>query len=269
LSILTVNTPFNIDLEFSLAPFVRRALAWLLDYLIIILYSYAIIFLIVGTTIDLDGRDVENILTWQWIAVGVLITIPVMFYHLIFELVLNGRSPGKMLMGLQVMNIEGASPTLSQYVLRWMLCAPNYMVAGLVLMANPLMLFMMTMFLGFIYLPGIIAIAVTAKSQRLADLAAGTVVVDVRRKINISETIYVAVDEEDYTPLFPQVLTLSDKDLNGIRNLLSTKPSKERDNYMLRVAYRIEEVLQVKMNGEPVIFLQTLLKDYNYLTQSR
>jgi hypothetical protein len=100
-------------------------------------------------------------------------------------------------------------------------------------------------------------------------LAAGTVVVDTKYKMDIQETIYVEVDTTVYEPRYPQVLKLSDRDISGIRNLLSGKITKESENYMYRVAYRIEEVLQVKMNGDPDFFLQTLLKDYNYLTQHK
>jgi hypothetical protein len=125
------------------------------------------------------------------------------------------------------------------------------------------------MVLGIASLPDVISIAVTARSQRLGDLAAGTVVVDTKYKMDIQETIYVEVDTTAYEPKYPQVLKLTDRDISGIRNLLSGKITKESENYMYRVAYRIEEVLQVKMNGDPDFFLQTLLKDYNYLTQHK
>jgi hypothetical protein len=72
-----------------------------------------------------------------------------------------------------------------------------------------------------------------------------------------------------YEPVYPEVLKLTDRDINGIRNLLTGKTNADTENYMMRVAYRIEEVLNIKMNGEPVLFLQTLLKDYNYLTQNK
>lgn len=268
MALLTVNTPFNIDLEFSLAAFHKRMFAWLLDLLFIFIYSYFMMLFIMGN-MNSDRFRIDSLEKWTIVLIFILVVIPVLFYHLIFELILNGRSPGKLIMGLRVMNSEGASPTLSQYVLRWMLCLPNYSMLLLLSIVNPAMFVLVGMGLGMVCLPDIISIASSAKSQRLGDLAAGTVVVDIRYKMNIGETIYMELEDTGYQPLFPQVLQLSDKDINGIRNLLSNKMNKERENYMLRVAYRIEEVLQVKMNGEPYIFLQTLLKDYNYLTQSR
>lgn len=268
MALLTVNTPFNIDLEFSLAAFHKRMFAWLLDLLFIFIYSYFMMLFIMGN-LSRDRFQIENLEKWTIALAFLLVVIPVLFYHLIFELILNGRSPGKLIMGLRVMNSEGASPTLSQYVLRWMLCLPNYFMLFLLSIVNPAMFIVVGMGVGMVCLPDIISIASSAKSQRLGDLAAGTVVVDIRYKMNIGETIYMELADTGYQPLFPQVLQLSDKDINGIRNLLSNKMNKEREDYMLRVAYRIEEVLQIKMNGAPFVFLQTLLKDYNYLTQSR
>jgi len=268
LALLTINTPFNIDLEFSLAAFHKRMFAWLLDLLFMFIYSYFMMLFIMGNLSNERFR-IDSLERWTIVLAFVLVVIPVLFYHLIFELLLNGRSPGKLILGLQVMNSEGASPTLSQYVLRWMLCLPNYSLLLLLSIINPAMFILVGMALGMLSLPDVISIASSARSQRLGDLAAGTVVVDIRYKMNIGETIYMELEDTAYQPLFPQVLQLSDKDINGIRNLMSSKITKERENYILRVAYRIEEVLQIKMNGEPLVFLQTLLKDYNYLTQSK
>lgn len=268
LALLTVNTPFNIELEFSLAAFHKRMFAWLLDLLFMLVYSYFMMLFIMGNLSN-QRFQVDSLEKWTIVLVFVIVILPLLFYHLIFELLLNGRSPGKLIMGLKVMNREGASPALSQYVLRWMLCLPNYFMVFLLSIVNPGALVLVVIGVGIVSLPDVISIASSAKSQRLGDLAAGTVVVNIRHKMHIAETIYMELSEADYQPLFPQVLQLSDKDINGIRNLLNSKGNKEREDYMLRVAYRIEEVLHIKMNGAPQEFLQTLLKDYNYLTQTR
>ena len=109
--------------------------------------------------------------------------------------------------------------------------------------------------LGVIALPDIISIAVSKHSQRLGDLAAGTVVVDTKYKMDIHETIFMDLQGQTYQPVYPEVLKLTDRDINGIRNLLSGKLNADTENYMLRVAYRIEEVLNIKMNGEPIFFI--------------
>lgn len=268
MTLFTVNTPFNIDLEFSLAAFHKRMFAWLIDLLLIFIYCYVMLFFVYGNLLE-DVVKGDSQAKAGFMVTLLTIVIPVMLYHLLFEVFMNGRSPGKYFLGIKVMNKEGASATLSQLLLRWILCIPNYFLITIVAVISPVYLLGVIFVLGFAALPDIISIAASAKSQRLGDLAAGTVVVDTKYKMNIAETIYMEVEENSYQPVFPEVLQLTDRDINGIRNLLSTRQTKDTENYTYRVAYRIEEVLKIKMNGEPIRFLQTLLKDYNYLTQNK
>lgn len=268
MALFTVSTPFNIDLEFSLAAFHKRMFAWLIDLLLILIYSYLMLFFVYGNVSD-NLESYSSRFKVQTVLELLTIAIPVMLYHLLFEVFMNGKSPGKWLLGIKVMNKEGAAASFSQLVLRWILCLPNYFLLAIIYITQPSYLLAIALVLGIAALPDVISIAVSTNSQRLGDLAAGTVVVDTRYKMNIAETIYMEVGDQDYKPLFPQVLKLSDRDINGIRNLLDGKVTRDSENYVLRVAYRIEEVLHIKMNGEPLFFLQTLLKDYNYLTQNK
>lgn len=261
MALLTVSTPFNIDLEFSLAPFLRRALSWICDLIIIDLYTYTVAYFIY----NLGDHQYKL----EMALVVFLVLLPIMTYHLLFEIFNNGRSIGKMLTGLKVLNKEGASPSVSQYLLRWILLLPNYFLLAFISFSviSPAALIYVAIMMLVFSLPDIICMAVTANSQRLGDLAAGTVVVDTKYKMDIYETIYMDIGEAAYQPVFPQVLKLSDRDINGIRNLLGNKRTKHTEDFMGRVATRIEQVLDIKMNGEPALFLHTLIKDYNYLTQ--
>lgn len=269
MALFTVTTPFNIDLEFSLAAFYKRALAWLIDLLVILIYCYLIKFFIYRSLLGLKDFRTEEGGTFSFILELLTIAIPVMFYHFLFEIFMNGKSPGKYFLGIKVINMEGASATFSQLLLRWIVCLPNYFLIIVVYVVEPSYLFGVALVLGILSLPDVICIAVSKYSQRLGDLTAGTVVVDTRYKMDIGETIFIEMEGKSYEPVYPEVLKLTDRDINGIRNLLNGKMNTENENYMLRVAYRIEEVLHVKMNGDPLFFLQTLLKDYNYLTQNR
>lgn len=269
MALITINTPFNIDLEFSLAAFYKRMFAWLIDLFVIFIYCYIMLFFVYQNVIEENRWNaIEKNNLSLFLLIGTVL-LPVMLYHLLFEIFMNGRSLGKFFMGIKVINMEGASATLSQLLLRWILCLANYFLIIVIFISNPFYLFNIAFFMGLISLPDIICIAVTKHSQRLGDLAAGTVVVDTRYKMDIHETIFMDLQGQAYQPVYPEVLKLTDRDINGIRNLLAGKLNADTENYMMRVAYRIEEVLNIKMNGEPVLFLQTLLKDYNYLTQNR
>jgi len=269
MALFTVTTPFNIDLEFSLAAFYKRMFAWLIDLLVILIYSYVMLFFVYGNLLGIRALKDETKDSLSMFLEIFTIAAPIMFYHLLFEVFMNGRSPGKYFMGIKVINMEGASATLSQLLLRWIVCFPNYFLILVIFAYEPSFFLGIAFFLGVVALPDVICIAVSKHSQRLGDLAAGTVVVDTKYKMDIEETIFIEMEGTIYEPVYPEVLKLTDRDINGIRNLLKGKMNADAENYMLRVAYRIEEVLNVKMNGDPHFFLQTLLKDYNYLTQTR
>jgi hypothetical protein len=120
----------------------------------------------------------------------------------------------------------------------------------------------------FFYIPDAISFGVSEKSQRLGDLAAGTVVIDNRYDTSINETIYLEIEDDGYTPQHPEVMRLTDKDINGIRNLLDVRhASKDNYAYTVQVAARIKQVLGIESDLESSEFLYQLLRDYNYLTR--
>jgi hypothetical protein len=62
-------------------------------------------------------------------------------------------------------------------------------------------------------------------------------------------------------------MRLTDRDINGIRNLVYTKrPGRETEAYMEQVAEKIKTVLGIESNMFYVDFLEQLLFDYNYYT---
>ncbi len=267
MSLLKVATPFNIELEFALAAFHKRLLAWMIDLVLMLCYAYMLLFFVHGRLLDGFFGDHAERSDLETILILFIVVFPIMFYHLLFEVFLNGRSPGKALAGIKVINLAGASATFSQLLLRWILFLPNFFTVMLLNAYEPAYLPVVVLVLGLAAIPDAVSMAISAKGQRLGDLAAGTVLVDVAYRMDISETIYREVADDHYVPRFPEVLRLSDKDINGISNLLNRKQTKETEDYILRVAYRIEEILGVRMQSEPTLFLQTLLKDYNYLIQ--
>jgi uncharacterized RDD family membrane protein YckC len=202
----------------------------------------------------------------QIIMFTVLAAIPSYLYHFLMEQFLNGQSIGKRAMGLKVISQAGDEPSVSQYLLRWVLATGNAILFILpyVLIYYPVL----TIFLLIFYLPDVLAIGLTQKSQRLADMAAHTVLIDRRHNTQIEDTIYLEIEEEKYTPLFPDVMRLTDRDINGIRNLLDVKKqNRDNDIYMTQIAYRIKEVLKIESDLEPEDLLKQLLKDYNYITR--
>ncbi len=260
MAIITITTPFNIDLEFKVADFGKRVLAWLIDVVVICTYYYIVQNFILKP-IGVNARE-------STVAYLLILILPVMAYQLCFEIFFNGQTPGKKAVGIKIIDIEGKEPSWGQYIIRWILGLGNYVIYSmpLLIIINPLFIIL----LMFFYIPDVIVIAVSRKLQRIGDLAAGTVLIDANYKPDINQTIYKEIEVSNYTPLFPQVMRLTDRDINGIRNLLNVK-SKGRDNieYMQKVEYKIKEVLKIESHIEGYDFLQQLLYDYNFLSGNK
>ena len=240
MSIITVPTAFNIDLEFRIAPFHKRLLAWIID--LVIVYGY--ILLMFRFVVSLF--ETSNYLGDAFAMVFVI--VPAFCYHLLMELFFNGRSVGKMALGLKVLDLGGKEATVSQYLLRWIF---RMVDMGVTLGAGALF-----------------SAALTQYSQRLGDLLAGTIVIDQRRETHLHETIHLDLDEAHYEVSYQQVMRLTDRDINGIRNLLAMKEgNRDNENYIVQVTCRIKEVLEIETEMEPRELLQVLLNDYNFLTK--
>lgn len=254
---IIISTPFNIDLEFRTATVGKRMLAWLVDIVVISLYFYCMLRFIY----PLLGRS-EGISTAAELLV---IILPVLLYQLSFELFANGQTIGKMLAGIKVIDLEGQEPTWGQYFIRWLLCIGNLFVYTIpyIIISMPAAI----IGLMLLYLPDFLSVVISAKSQRLSDLAAGTVVIDKKYASNIGETIYLEIEDKNYNPVFPQVMRLTDRDINGIRNLINSKQTgKDPEMYIAQVAEKIKKVLSLETSLEPHDLLVQLLKDYNYYT---
>ena len=260
MAIITVGTPFNIDLEFKIAAFGKRVLAWSVDVIIICIYFFLMLKFIYPL-LDMD----ENIRT----AAGYLIlVIPVMIYQFSFEIFLNGQTLGKKITGIKIIDKEGNEPTWGQFIIRWMFCLGN-----LTIYSMPFYMMQSVFFIfGFMifYVPDVITMLISPKSQKIGDLAAGTVVIDARYKANIAETIYKEVEVINYKPMFPEVMRLTDRDINGIRNMLDIKRTgRDADLYTMQVVDKIKFVLKIQTDMYGYDFLQQLLHDYNFLASGQ
>ncbi|RQO31558.1 hypothetical protein DBR32_06260 [Taibaiella sp. KBW10] len=258
---LTVHTPFNIDLDFVVAPLLKRAAAYGIDIIITAIFA----FIMFSTVVD-KAANYEQFLEFTNLF---LVALPIYFYHLICEIMMNGQSIGKKIMGIRVVNENGNAASTSQYLLRWILSIPNLIsvVIAYYLFFYPAIIISVIL----LAVPDIISIAISDTGKRIGDRAANTVVVEIKNKVNIENTIFKEVDtHKEYIPKFPEVMLLTDKDINSIRNLMTQKRTKELDLYVDRVSRRIEEVLKVRNTSmDAYYFFEELLIDYNYITQQK
>jgi len=99
----------------------------------------------------------------------------------------------------------------------------------------------------------------------LGDIVAGTVVVETVTKLTVEDTIFMQVSQTDYQVKFPEVMRLSDRDINTIKNVINQ--TKKTNTYEMcnRIAVKVQDVLKVSTDMYAIDFLEKIMEDYNYL----
>jgi uncharacterized RDD family membrane protein YckC len=244
---LQINTTQNVNINFTAASVGERILAWGIDWLIKIAYGI-VIYQIMFKVFKIDElvKDMDN---WSQIAIYVVFYLPVIFYSLIFEALLDGQTPGKRILKIKVVKIDGYQATLADYVIRWI-----FRIVDLNIMSGVIAL---------------IAIITSSKNQRLGDMTAGTAVISLKNNVNINHTILEDL-EQNYVPTYPMVIKLSDNDARIIKDTF--KKAKQTKDYktLIKLRTKIIEVLELKeiKHKTDHEFINVILKDYNYYTQN-
>jgi len=243
---LQINTTQNVNITFTAASVGERILAYLIDWVVKIAYMI-VIYQIMFNLLGVDGF-MKNMDQWSQIALVVLFYLPVVFYTLIFETLLDGQTIGKRIMKIKVVKIDGYQATVSDFVIRWLFRIVDInMLSGVV---------------------ALIAIVASPKSQRLGDMTAGTAVINLKNTINIGHTILEDL-EDSYRPKYPNVIKLSDNDARIIKETFNTAKASRDYATLLKLRNKIVEVTEIKTEGESdMLFIETVLKDYNFYTQN-
>jgi uncharacterized RDD family membrane protein YckC len=153
---LSIDTPELVDIEMPLAGIGSRFIALLVDYLI---WGAAFFVLVLLSVVILPGIGAFSKISEQW-AVAIVIFIIFLLnwgYFTLFEAFWNGRTPGKRIARIRVIQRSGRAIGLFESMAR-----------NLVRYVDQL---------PFFYAVGVITMFVTRQHQRLGDLAAGTLVV--------------------------------------------------------------------------------------------
>ena len=265
MAVIKVPTNFNIELEFEVPEFYKRLVSLLID--IVIQYFYLRMANEIYRSVDHSNDPLD--------ATGMILLLPIMLYHVVLEITMNGQSIGKKLMGLRVVDENGGRPSISQFIIRWLLRLSDVWIVQILLyvlyviaanggLANAQVIFIVVFAFGFL-LTDIILVASSKKGQRIGDMLAKTILISTRTKGNIDETVFQEV-ADNYVPLFPQIMRLSDKDLNAIKSILETAKRRADFNMAEAASYKIKSHLKIDSTMSPFDFLETLMKDYNYLS---
>jgi uncharacterized RDD family membrane protein YckC len=169
---IEVVTPENIAFEYQLAGPFQRMPAYLLDGLFRLLLTFGMGLLLAGSGL------------WQvWGAMPLLIFHFALswFYGAVFEALWNGQTPGKRLLRLRVVGVDGqpinALQAVARNILRSADMMPALMIASLVEALPGLYLLALIDRHVWTFQLGLVVMALTPRYQRLGDLVAGTMVV--------------------------------------------------------------------------------------------
>ncbi|MGG5486585.1 RDD family protein [Gaetbulibacter jejuensis] len=243
---LQINTTQNVNINFTAASVGDRILAYIIDLIIKIAYI-VVIYQLTFNLFEIDEM-IEDMDHWSQIAIQACFYLPVVLYSLIFETILDGQTLGKRIMKIKVVKIDGYQASLADFVIRWFFRIVDInMMSGIV---------------------ALISIVTSKKSQRLGDMTAGTSVISLKNNVNISHTILEDL-EDTYTPTYPSVIKLSDNDARIIKDTFITAKAAKDYTTLIKLRKKIIEVIDIKeVNGNDIEFIDTILKDYNYYTQS-
>ncbi len=232
-----IETAQNINIVQHVAGLGERILAYLIDGLIMFTYILAVSFVFYNLNVD-SGQE---------LVISLTIVLPIFLYLLLWEMLWNGRSPGKAALGLRVVKLDGTRPTFSNYFLRWLLRIVDITISS-----------------GSL---AIVSILLNGKGQRIGDIAATTTVITERPPLDISQIVLTEIPV-DYVPKYPQVTVFSDGEMQTIKNIFVQARTNGNHNVILKLADRVAKVMEIQFEETPMVFLDRIVKDYNYYTQN-
>lgn len=235
---LLINTPQNVNIEYRLASVGTRLLSMAIDYAIIVAYAIFMTKLILP--IFVDSKD-----QWTYFGIMSLLLLPAFFYHLAFETFLEGQSLGKMIMKTKVVKIDGSRATIYEYFIRWTMSIIDIWMLGGVI--------------------GLVSIILTKKSQRIGDLAASTTVISLQPHLQLIETVYENI-KTTYKPSYPEVIKLSDKDINIIKRSFNNAFASGDYHVIEVLAQKTKKVMGLtSVTDDDTKFLKRVIRDhYHY-----
>ncbi len=239
---IDITTTQNVTIEYELAGFRDRLIAFLMDHLILAVSLLIIWLLFLG----FFGIEYNEIFLLIFI-------IPIYtFYTPVSEILMDGQTIGKRIIGLKIVKLTGSEPTNTDYLIRWVFRLIDIWLSG-----------------------GIIAAMLvnsSSKAQRLGDISSNTTLIKVKMNARFRlEDIERISSLENYIPTYPEVKQLNEDDMLLIKSIVSR--AKKYNNPAHReilkdLVTQLSEKLDIETRPRNHIeFLKTLIRDYIVLTR--
>lgn len=227
----------GINLQYASATVLERILAFVID-LVIIALGGLVLSLIVAA---MDASDITVATVWALV---------VFFYTPLLEIFNDGRSLGKMIVGLKVIRIDGRPVQVYDYLMRWMFRWMDiYATWGA---------------LAFL------SISATPRSQRIGDMLADTTVINTRQgRVSLNRVLTLSKLQK-YTPKYPAAKRLSEEQALYIKSVIDrTRKNKNEAHQEVQdeLVQRLKVELEITDKRGGRAFLETIIKDYIALSR--
>jgi len=257
---LALQTPEEVPLVFELAPVGSRVLAWLLDFMLVLVTNVVILLVVraaIGTPSDADEEDVALMME----AIRDLLAFFLWNFYFIFtELRWQGRTVGKRIAGIRVIARDGG-PLSADLVFARNLTRDVEVLLPLVVIFDsrvigidsPALLIVCWLWLGVMaFLP-----LFNRFHCRVGDLVAGTIVVTTpgeRLLPDLAEspataTASAAPDDAEYRFTHEQLDTYGIHELQILEDVLRRYPAQVDPELLATIADKI----RTKIRWDPVL----------------
>ncbi|MBN1791383.1 MAG: RDD family protein [Bacteroidales bacterium] len=230
---IAIQTSQNITIEQTAASVGERIVAGMIDLAIV---------LVMVLIVSLFGSVTQSP------GLAVVMLLPLLFYHLASELVMDGQSWGKKIMKIKVVKIDGSRVEFVSYLIRWMFRLVDVLI-----------------FFGGI---SVLVIILNGKGQRFGDMAAHTTVIRLKEGDFGNESIFTEVPV-NYVPVYPDVNKLCDQDIYTAKEVLAFISDSYSSGDSMDMASKAKAAFEAKMGVRselsPEKFLKTVMLDYNYI----
>jgi uncharacterized RDD family membrane protein YckC len=237
-----ILTSQNVPIQYELAPLRDRFFAWALDLIILV----AII-----TAVSVLASYAFSIFGFNKVWMFVLYPF-LLLYHPLFEVLMDGQTPGKRMVGLKVMKLNGREPTISDYLIRWVFRLVD-----------------ITLSMGGV---GALLISTTDRQQRLGGLLSDTIVVRIRptRSVLLQDILNMHATGPDEFE-FPGVTRFTETDMLLMKSVVEEYERHPNAAHKQAFEEMISHVsLELGLEKAPLDgkgFVRQLIREYVALTR--
>lgn len=239
---IDITTTQKVTIEYELAALRDRIIAFFMDQLI--LYGcLLVVWLLFMGAFGLDDSDLFLY----------IIVLPIyVFYTPICEILMDGQTFGKRIVGIKIVKLTGNEPSNTDYLIRWVFRLIDIWLSGGTIAA--------------------MLVSSSNKAQRLGDVTSNTTLIKVKFNSRFRlEDIERISSLETYVPTYPQVKQLNEEDMLLIKSIVSRAKKYNNAAHKEVLQDLVKSLIQkLEINTKPrnhVEFLKTLIRDYIVLTR--